>query len=184
MTRRAKMNVHVGLPGVFSVEIQDISTFFTRSKPEEPVLGPYLIIDRNSGQALQTTWQAANGARPFLAAVTGRREQQWGFKVVPDSESEVLILSVVNGHALDVTMLDEDGAPLTLWEEHGAAWQRWRATSAPDGIATYLRTAHYDRSLDVGPDTAEGCEPWLWEHHGAVHQQFLVVPVRSGPGRV
>lgn len=179
MSAKPQVSVGLSLFGL-SVQIHDVLSFFGKRL----VAGPFVIIERRTGAALETSHDAVRGWQPWLGDLNGGPGQRWlfersGVKSDKRSKEEILIRSGVNGLVLDSTWEERDHAPVLLWEMHGAAVQRWRLRRAADGLAWSIASAKDGRVIDVGPrkDRTEDTHPSTWKYDGGRHQQFLLLPI-------
>jgi hypothetical protein len=168
-----RVNVALGVFGLVTVEVEDVLHYFSRSAD---VAGPFLIIERQNGLALEANAKQQNGWRPWLAPLHGNVDQMWVLKKSAQKD-EVLIASVSSQLVLDSTWEYSDGAPLVLYESHGAENQRWRMRPTSDQLGWYLSNVKDDRVLDVGENPESWTKPWLWEYRGHRWQQFLLLPI-------
>ncbi|MCD0446329.1 RICIN domain-containing protein [Glycomyces sp. A-F 0318] len=177
---RPSVNVKFKL-GFVEIDVPNIAGYAALRK-DAPIAGPFLLIERSHGLALETDARAQPFWKPWLATVHGGLGQQWGFRRPKLKVEEFTILSAVNGMALDATVEADNGSPLVLWESHGGPCQRWEVLPVPDGIGWMIATVHGDRRvLDVGEAAAPGQNLWMYDRRGMAHQQFLIVPVGRAP---
>ncbi|MDR3108014.1 MAG: RICIN domain-containing protein [Bifidobacteriaceae bacterium] len=174
--------VTLRLPFV-DIAVQDISDLLPK-RQGTAVAGPFLIIERSHGLALESDSRAQMGWKPCLKTVHGSVDQQWGFRRVAGSNDEYVILSLANGMALDATFEPENHRNVLVWEEHAEPWQRWTLQRTPDSLGFQIKTCHVGhRSIDVGQAPGVGDSVWLWDSHGLAHQTFLIVPVNRVASR-
>jgi hypothetical protein len=182
---RPSFNLKFKLPFV-DIEVIDIAGYAALRKGA-PVAGPFMLVERASGYALETDARAQPFTRPVLGTAHGGLGQQWGFRRPVSKSDEFTILSVVNGMALDATTVDAtvpagNGAPLVLYEEHAEPWQRWEMQPVPDGIGWMITSVHNGHVIDCTPVPQPGKElVWMWERNGLAHQQFLILPIGRVP---
>jgi hypothetical protein len=97
LKRRPKVKVEVRLPGI-SIGTDDIGGVFG-ARTER---GPFLIISRACGMALDTGGENDDGSIATVFPVAASRRQLWYLR--PSGHAgEVLITSADNGLALDAT---------------------------------------------------------------------------------
>lgn len=174
MRRRLKVKVEVRLPGI-SIGTDDIGGVFG-SRTER---GPFLIISRGCGMALDTGERNDDGSPATVDTTDAGRRQLWYLRPT-GHPGEVLIVSADNGLALDGTRPEDNGKPL-LWEPHGEPWQRWTLTPCPDGAAFYVGCVAHDRVLVMDDGAEPGWQPWLEDRRGLEsHQWMFVVPHGDG----
>ena len=167
------VNVSFNL-GFVAFELEDILSVFGG---KEEIVGPFLIISRKNGLAIESAEEAEQECRPFLNNPHGRISQQWLIKRVSPKSKEIVILSAVNGMALDRTPRSHDGAPLILYGENSLAWQRWKLQKTPDKFGWIIQSIHDSRVLDVGRTPSVNDEIWMWTIHELEHQQFLILTI-------
>ncbi len=174
LRRRPKVKVEIRLPGI-SIGTDDIGGVFG-SRTER---GPFLIVSRACGMALDTGGENDDGSIATVYPVAASRRQLWYLR--PSGHAgEVLIVSADNGLALDATRPEDGGKPL-LWEPHGAPWQRWTLEPCPDGAAFYVGSVAHQRVLVMSHDAEPTWQPWLEERQGKKpHQWLFVVPHGEG----
>ena len=170
---QAKPQVSVGLSLFgFTIEVHDVFALFGKRS----VAGPFVIVERLEGHALETNQRAVNGWQPWLGRLHGGFGQQWQLNRSAHN-AEVVITSVANGLALDSTWDEVDEAPLLLWERHNESNQRWSLRRTPDNLAWTVHSAYDGRVLDVGRTPQSGDKPHMWTYHGQRQQQFLLLPI-------
>jgi len=161
------------------LKVKDISYYFGRKKT---VAGPFLIIERKSGLALETSSKAEFGQGPVLAPVSGNIEQQWILKRVPSKSERLIIISAVNNMVLDKTDKCSTLVPFVLSKvvlnkENGHHWQWWTISPTADGIGWVICSCSDPLilpALDVGKEPTVGQGIWTWDKHELTHQQFLI----------
>lgn len=168
------MTVGLNLFG-FTVEVADVLQYFGRAGK---TAGPFVVVERASGKAFETTDDARNGWQPWLGTLDGNPGQRWIFERSSERE-EIVIRSELNGLALDCTWDNANHAPLLLWDPHGEANQRWQLRKRAGSPIWFLASAKDGRVIDVGPpgDRAVDSHPLMYDYHGAPWQQFLVLPI-------
>lgn len=174
LRRRPKVKVEIRLPGI-TIGTDDIGGAFG-SRTER---GPFLIISRACGLALDTGGRDDDGSRAEVHPTDSRRRQLWYLRPTGHS-GEVLIVSADNGLALDATRPGDEGKVL-LWEAHGDPWQRWTLVPCPDGEAFYVGSVAHGRVLVMSEEAEREWQPWLEERRGIKsHQWMFVVPHGDG----
>lgn len=164
-----RVSLAIRLP-LLTFGIDDIGTIFKRSHREA---GPYLLIARACGLALDTAFGVELGNKPHLWPPHGLRHQLWYLR--PSGVSgEVIIVSAVNGLVLDSTRNITDDPHPVMWEQHGEPWQRWRLTDVPDGGGYLLQSVYSTRFLTANERSERGWEPWFEDRHAYQSQQWVV----------
>jgi hypothetical protein len=167
-----KIKVQVGVPGVVAVGTDDVASLI---QSRRFVGGPFLIVARDQGLALDTGFGSRNWDEPHLWAAHAFPQQMW-ILVGTKWRKQHVIQSVSNGLVLDARRETNEGRHPLMWERHDAAWQRWELEPTGDGMAFFIRSPHTGHVLDAGgPDRQNRDKPVLWGKHGAMHQQFLVL---------
>jgi hypothetical protein len=172
-----QLGVKVGLPGIISVETNDILTLFRRRRASR---GPFLLIARGRGLALDTAF-GAEGDNPIFWSAHAQPHQLWYFHKT-EHKDQFQILSVANGLALDAQTGRNMPRPAVMWSRHEQTHQRWRLRPTDDGAACFIesvRTGHVlDAPWEAGPETHT--PPVLYEMHGGENQQFIVAAPSRG----
>ena len=130
-----KVNFGLNL-GMIKFEVEDIQYYF--GKKTNNVAGPFLIIERLHGLAIETNEKATAGCQPSLNYIHGGKKQQWLLRKDLECQEEMHIISVANGMAFDKTTDSKDHAPLLLWENHNGVWQRWRIKELLNNKSNYF----------------------------------------------
>ena len=178
MTESARqIRLKIGFPGIVSVETDDVLRLFRRPRTSR---GPFLLIARARGLALDTAFRAEKG-NPILWPAHAMPHQLWYFHKT-EHRDQFEILSVANGLALDAQRGDDIPRPTVMWSRHGQAQQRWRLRPTDDGAACFIesvRTGHVlDAPWEAGPETRT--PPVMYEMHGGENQQFIVAAPSHG----
>lgn len=172
------VRVRVGFPGIVSVETDDVLGLFQRRRSSR---GPFLLIVRGRGLALDTAFNA-EGDSPILWPAHALPHQLWYFHKT-DQHDEFLIVSVVNGLALDAQEGRDTPRSALMWSRHGRTHQRWRLRPTDDGAACFIESVRTGHVLDVpweaGPETRTPAV--LYEKHGGENQQFVIAAPSHGP---
>ena len=170
------VSVRIGFPGI-SVGLENISLPAWRKKRTDPA-GPFLIISRDCGLALDTAWRNQPGGSPHLWSPHAERQQLW-FLRPSGVRGEVLIVSADNGLALDST-LDSQKPDLLMWEPHAEAHQRWRLKKSSDGAAFEVEGVHSRRLLTAADDFKPTYKPWFDDRRFTRAQQWLFALPHGG----
>jgi hypothetical protein len=154
--------------------------FFRRRRAPR---GPFLLIARNRGLALDTAFGMEDD-NPILWPAHALPHQLWYFHKTGYAD-QFLILSVANGLALDAQAGRDTPRPAVMWPRHGQAHQRWRLRPTDDGAACFIESVRTGQVLDApreaGPETKTPAV--LYEMHGGENQQFLIAAPSQGPGK-
>jgi hypothetical protein len=140
-------------------------------------LGPFLIIGRHHGLALDTGLNLHSGSKPIIWPPNGFAHQLWKLRAVKNHWAEYLVESVENRLVLDAGAGDELSRIPTMRSRTAEPQQRWRFTRTDDGTAYVIRSALTGHALDFPVDSEPRSHPHLWECHREPHQQFLLADV-------
>jgi Ricin-type beta-trefoil lectin domain-like len=143
--------------------------------------GPFLLIGRDRGLALDTGGHAADDA-PILWPPNAGPRQLWYFHRTEHRE-EYLIVSADNGLVLDARISTETPRDPVMWSRHGQSHQRWRLRPTEDAAAFFIESVNTGHVLDIPWEAGKDTPPILWKRHGEVNQQFLIVTPSDGPPR-
>jgi Ricin-type beta-trefoil lectin domain-like len=166
----------IHLPGI-SVTTDDVSVLFRRRR--SPVRGPFVIIGRNKGLAIDTGNRTGRGSEPILWPPHAYQQQLWYFRKTP-YKNEYLIMSVANGFALDARTGSKLGRNPLMWTPHLQEHQRWRLHHTPDGAAYFIESVRTRHFLDVPHDAVRRAQPALLERNDGESQQFLIMMPSGG----
>ncbi len=167
MKRPVGIYAEIRLPGI-TIGAKDVGALFKQGHGA----GPFLLISRCCGLALDTAFATDNGALPILWPPHGRRQQLWYLR--PSGyRGEVLVVSAESGLTLDSTPNPDGERPL-LWEGHGEVWQRWVLRQAPDGIGYLLTSVLSGRVLMTSEEAEPYWHPWLADRDAGWPQQWLL----------
>jgi Ricin-type beta-trefoil lectin domain len=164
---RRQLYAEIRLPGI-TVGTDDVGALFKQGRDA----GPFLVISRCCGLALDTAFAIDHGSVPILWPPHGRRQQIWNLRP-SGCEGQVLLVSAENGLALDSTR-DPNGGKPVLWEEHGEVWQRWSLQQSSDGVGYLIESALSSRVLAASEDAQPRWQPWLADRDGGWSQQWLL----------
>lgn len=164
------------LPGI-KVWSDDIPGLVRRRR--RPVQGPFVLIGRDKGLALDVGAQTGQGYEPQLWPPHARPWQLWYFRQTPH-RGEYLIISVASGLALDARRKTERGRHPLMWVPHGDEQQRWRLHPAADGAAFLIECVRTRHVLDVPPDAVTGTKPLMFDRHDGGNQMFLIMMPTGG----
>jgi hypothetical protein len=163
-------------PGILSINInvdsKDVIGLFSHHRRSR---GPFLLIGRDRGLALDTGGYAANDA-PILWPPNAGSRQLWYFRQTRH-RGQYLIVSIDNELVLDARTSAETPREPVMWSYNGEPQQRWRLRPTEDTAAFTIESVHTGHVLDIpwegGVDRRT--PPILFKKHGEVNQQFLIV---------
>lgn len=163
-------------PGI-TVGVEGISLPIGRKRKNTPA-GPFVIIARDCGLALDTARSTRAGDKPHLWPPHADRHQLW-YLHPSGVPGELLIVSVANGLALDSTT-NSERPELVMWQTNAEPWQRWRLHQSPDGAAFSVEAVHNRRFLTAGEEFERGWRPWFDDHHSTWAQQWIFALPHGG----
>jgi hypothetical protein len=172
--RRARLNLTVKLP-VINIGVDDVGALFKRGAEA----GPFLILSRESGLALDTGLGTNNGDPVVLWSPHGRAHQLWYLRP-SGHRGQTLVISAENGLALDATTAPAVGTHPLLWEPHAEPWQRWKLDRTPDESGYMIECVEGGRLLECNEDAERLSSPWLGDRHGRFSQQWLLAMPHGG----
>jgi Ricin-type beta-trefoil lectin domain len=154
--------------GVTPAEWDALKKRFTRN----PIYhGPCLIIDRNTGLALDATLEPGKGTAPVLWTPHTAPWQQW--RLESAGRGLVRIVSDSSKLALTGTERPNDGSRVWL-DQQSAKAQKWHLKKSDDNVAFIVEHARTPYSLDAGTEAKNEDEPHLWATHWAPWQQWII----------
>jgi hypothetical protein len=173
------LKIKVGFPGILSVETDDVIGLF---RPRRRSCGPFLLIGRDRGLAIDTKFGRTEGDVPILWPAHALPHQLWYFHRT-EHRGQYLIVSVANGLVLDARRSSEMRRQPVMWSRHGESHQRWRMRPTDDAAAFVVESVRTGHVLDIPSeaDPETRTPPVLWEMHGEMNQQFLIVTPSGGP---
>jgi hypothetical protein len=145
-----RWKIELRLP-ILTIGAEDIQIKFRRNRK---AAGPYLIISRACGLALDTGNQSEPGNWTILWSPHAERQQLWYLRPT-GVIGEFAVVSADNGLALDATRETIGDIHPVMSEVKDEVWQRWRLEDAPDGAAYLLQSAHSRRFMTVNHDAGQ-----------------------------
>jgi hypothetical protein len=167
MPSRPDIYGEIRLPGIM-IGTKDVRALFKQGRNA----GPFLLVSRSCGLALDTAFAVDNGALPIMYPPHGRRQQLW-YLEPSGYTGEIHLVSAESGLALDSTV-DPNGDKPLLWERNGAAWQRWTLHQAPDNVGYLIMSTLSSRALVANESTQPHWNPWLEDRSGSWAQQWML----------
>jgi Ricin-type beta-trefoil lectin domain-like len=169
MLLRVVIKAELKLP-FLSIGVDDVRTIFKWSRRQA---GPFVVINRAAGQALDTAFGNESGNGVITWAPHGLLHQMWLLKP-SGTRGEVLIVSAANGLALDATTETSGDIHPVMWKAHGEPWQRWLLEDTPDGGAYTIKSAHGRKFLTLSDAAENGWQPWFDNWKGGLSQQWIL----------
>jgi Ricin-type beta-trefoil lectin domain-like len=169
-----RVKVDLNLPGL-AIDADDISTVVSRRGDKRHTRsGPYLIINRGCGLALDTALVTESGkAAPHLWPPHGRMQQLWC--LAPSGvKNQVVITSAVSGLALDSGSGTSEDIHLAMCSPCDETWQHWRLGPTLDRSGYMIQSAHSGRFLAVSGDAEPGWSLSLEDRDHAASQEWLL----------
>jgi Ricin-type beta-trefoil lectin domain-like len=165
----ARWKIELHLP-MLVVGAEDIRI---KSRRRRRAVGPYLIISRVCGFALDAGISGSSESWTTLYTPHAERQQLW--HLCPTGiAGEFAIVSAAYGLALDATQETSGDIHPHVSEATDEPWQRWRLEDAPDGAAYLIQSAHSRRYLTVSDDTQLKWSPWFEARHAHRRQQWIL----------
>lgn len=156
-----------------AVSAQDLRVLRSRFSRSALYKGPCLLIDRETGLALDSTTTPGSGIRPVLWTSHAAPWQQWRLR--PVGGGCVQITSEV-APSLTLTTDLNAGDRSWVWLDSinpGKA-QTWRLNTSDDGAAFLLETRDSHHALDTGGQADRSQSPILYSSHWAAWQQWII----------
>lgn len=140
--------------------------------------GPYLIVDRFKGLALDSNHRYAPGSEPIMWPPNGGVQQRWQVDRVHGTR-EYTITSVETGLRLDAgEQFDLSRHPM-MSPPRDVAHQRWGFVPSPETVGCLIVSSHSTHVLDFPQQADRGEPPHLYARHNGLHQQFLLLLAAS-----
>ena len=166
--------ISVNLPNVV-VNANEINLNFLRRKRGDDQ-GPFLIIARACGYALDVGFSAVAGTIPHVWPPHGEIQQLWNLR--PSGKAgEVVLASVASGLVLGAlqTRKSHDDWPVLEEAETGSKWQRWHLEPSADNAGYLLRLSGSALCLTMNADAEPEWRPWLAPRDPQRSQQWMIV---------
>jgi hypothetical protein len=152
-------------------ELASLKKRFTRSPLYK---GPCMILNRDTGLALDAGPDAKTGDHNVLWQSHAGPWQQWRLRGVGGGEIE--ILSESSGLRLTTMATGYDWGEVWLHRNQANDWStRWRLKSTDDGVAFLIQNSASGYALDAGQNAENGRDPHVWQPHWAGWQQWIIV---------
>lgn len=158
----------VGL-GEAGWQTQDFDNLSVTPIGAQHVSATYQVVNRNSGQVLDTS-----GSGIVQNPNTSAASQQW--QLLGDDNNTDTLVNVASGEALSVTN-STAGTQLTQQTGSGAATQQWTVAVNSSGYDTLTNTSSGDLADVQGASTTAGAPVIEWPSNGGANQQWQLVPV-------
>lgn len=131
-----------------------------------------MIVDRETGLALDATTEPKTRGRPVLWTPHAAPWQQWRLQSM--AGGCVRITSEANSMALSTDKRAGDGSWVWLDPLSADSAQTWRLKTTDDGAAFLIETGTSHYALDTGRDAESWTTPILWSSHQAPWQQWMI----------
>jgi hypothetical protein len=156
-----------------AVSAQDLRALRSRFSRSSLYKGPCLLIDRETGLALDATTEPASGIRPVLWNSHAAPWQQWRLR--PTGGGSVQITSeAAPSLALTTDLNAGNGSWVWLDSINPGRAQIWKLNTSDDGAAFLLETSDSHHALDTGGQADPYRSPILWASHWAAWQQWII----------
>lgn len=163
--------------GVVSASFTDIELQSLKARFNRGVLyrGPCLILNRDTGLALDAGTRTRSGDHTVLWQAHGAPWQQWRLRAVGGGVVE--IVSESSGLLLTTMARGFEWGEVWLDRKSHPDWsRRWRLAPTDDRSAFLVQNADSGYALDAGEAAENGRDPHLWpEGHWAAWQQWMIV---------
>jgi len=148
--------------------------------------GPYLIVDRFKGLALDTNHRHTPGSEPIMWSPNGGDAQLWWVDQVSGTR-EYTITSVETGLRLDAGERFDLSRPPTMSQPHGLSHQRWGFIPGPERVGCLIVSLRSGHVLDFPQLIDRDNPPHMYARNNELQQQFLLLRATSidhgNPGR-
>ncbi|MFT7840697.1 RICIN domain-containing protein [Saccharothrix sp. BKS2] len=160
--------------GIFKVDFTSSEVAAIRQRLRRGPLhsGPCLIIERQSGLALDSTQEPHEGSSPVFYGTHGLPWQHWRIK--PAGRGTFTITSATGDLALSAPRRPEDWSPVHLRRPNSSNEQRWRLHPTDDGSAFLIESAVSPHALDATQQPERLASPHLWSTHWKAWQQWII----------
>ncbi|HWO67558.1 MAG TPA: RICIN domain-containing protein [Umezawaea sp.] len=160
--------------GVFKVDFTsaEVAAFRARFRGDPLYSGPCLVVERQSGLALDSRQEPVEGSSPVLYPVHGLPWQHW--RISPARRGTVRITTGINGLALTAPRSPEDWSPVRMNRVTSGEEQLWRLRPTDDGSAFLIESAVSEHALDATEKPEWLASPHLWSTHWAAWQQWVI----------
>jgi hypothetical protein len=155
-----------------SFTAEEISRFAKRLRRNPLYRGPCLILERQTGRALDATYEPKVSTQPVLWTMHGLPWQRWYLN--PVGRGPVPITCEKGGLALGTKGSPGDWSEVSLQTPTGVVGQQWRLHPTDDGAAFLVESAISAHALDATDSPEDGTHPHLWSSHWAAWQQWVV----------
>jgi hypothetical protein len=172
MAVEASITLNLGIVQ-FKVTQKELSSLHARFNRNPLYKGPCLILNRDTGLALDSGPNTKTGAHNVLWTPHGAPWQQWRFRSTGGGYVEIL----KEGTDLRLTAMAEpyDRGEVWLERKNEDEWStRWRLKNTDDGAAFLIQNSS-GHALDAGENASNGRDPHLWSSHWAPWQQWMVL---------
>jgi hypothetical protein len=133
-----------------------------------------MIVDRDTGLALDATRDPQSGTRPVLWTPHAGPWQQWRIK--PAGDRCVRIVNEYRPLTLTTDGADRVGNHSWVWlsQEDKEVSQSWRLVPTEDKVAFAIETKTSRHTLDTTRDAVNEANPIMYETHWAPWQQWMI----------
>ncbi len=164
------------------IRLMDAPTVVTQVNNASIGDGMFIIINRNSGKALDVVnGSLINGGNVAQYSNYNNENQKW--LITANADGFYSIINLKSGKALDVSQSStSDGANVLQWHYWGGTNQQWDFVSVGDG---YYRITNRNsgKSLDIASQSTENLANLLqWSYWGGSNQQWSLIQLGTGDG--
>ncbi|MBN1516851.1 RICIN domain-containing protein [Candidatus Sumerlaeota bacterium] len=149
---------------------------------EPPIDGRYIVVNRNSGLALEVKDAGTtNGTALQQAAYTGAPHQQWDVNPLPlrafQDRSYFNFKAAHCGTTADLNNWSHDnGAKVQLWGDGRSALQQWYLQYTGDGYFKICSKWSGKVMTVSGASKENGAQVVQWEDDGSPAQEWRLIP--------
>jgi hypothetical protein len=168
--------------GVVSIKLQheDIVSLWKRFDRNPIYGGPCLILNRDTGLALDARADGKVGDHSTLWSAHAAPWQQWRINRVKQMDDEVEIVSESNGLWLTTMAMGYKWGDVWLHNKLSHNWsRRWRLKATEDRAAFAIENASSGFALDAAYEVLkkpqEDRNPHVWPSNGEPWQQWMIV---------
>jgi hypothetical protein len=161
--------------GIGSIKFrhEELVTLWKRFDRNPLYGGPCMILNRDTGLALDAGPDGGVGAHNVLWSAHAAPWQQWRIRSFGD---EVEIVSESNHLWLTTMAKGFEWGEVWLHDKLNHDWsRRWRLKATDDRVASVIENAASGFALDAGQEAENGRDPHLWPTHWPSWQQWIIV---------
>lgn len=172
--KRHSVDIRVGVPGL------TVGTKVAVPARRRGSTGPFLLVARACGLALDTALPDGPGQPPNVWPPHGEPHQLWYLD--HEKDGFVRIRSASNDWFLDVGQDPSAKHPFLAFEGHRERWQRWMIEPVEgDGMGVRIQSVYTRRLLTAGAEFERNAKPLLAnKSDGGRDQEWLILKGQAG----